>query len=376
MSDDTSTPEPTETPKPPAAKKPARKPAAQKPAAQKPAAQKPAGQKPAGGKAEPGPTTRPIPVVQPKPVEPEATAAAAVEPAATKPAAAKPAATQPTEVLAPAAAATAVAPEPEVVVVPAPKRKRRRWPWILGGILLILAILLTIAFFVGDAYARNYARDYIKQRIVAVLGIDDPSQVKVDIGTGSVLLQALAGRLNEVDIDAGKVTFGTLTGVATVHAEDVPLDANAKTSKLDVTFAVAEKDVVAAVGSNLSSLPIDSITLTEPDIVVKATLPVFVFSIPVGMSLEPSAVDGQVVLTPSHIQLFDQDYTIDEAHNQLGGLADQLLTPQSMCVNESLPAALTIVDVDVVKKDLVIKINGDGVALGGTDLSTPGTCAK
>ena len=265
-------------------------------------------------------------------------------------------------------------PEPEIVVLPAPKRKRKRWPWMLGGILLILAILLTIAFFVGDAYAKNYARDYIKQRIVAVLGIKDPSQVKVDVGTGSVLLQALSGKLNDVDIDAGTVTFGTLTGDATVHAEGVPLDANAKTSKLDVTFAVAEKDVVAAVGSNLSSLPVDSITLDEPDIVVKATVPVFIFTIPVGMGLEPSAVDGQVVLTPTSIQLFDEDYTLDEAHSQLGGLADELLKPQTICVDESLPVALTIVDVDVVKKDLVIKINGDGVVLGGTDLSTPGTC--
>ena len=52
-----------------------------------------------------------------------------------------------------------------------------------------------------------------------------------------------------------------------------------------------------------------------------------------------------------------------------------MLAQQSLCVNESLPIALTIVDVDVVEKDLVVKINGDGVVMGGTDLSTPGTCA-
>ena len=304
------------------------------------------------------PKTKPIPVVEP---------AATAEPVDVV--APEQVETQPVET------APVAAPEPEVVVVDAPRTKRRRWPWVLGGILLVLLVLLTIGFFVADAYAKDYARDYIKQRIVAVLGIEDASQVKVDIGSGSVLLQALAGKLNEVDIDAGTVTFGTLTGDATVHAEGVPLDANASTEKLDVTFSVAEDQIIGIVGGNLSSLPIDSITLEEPEIVVKATIPVLFFEIPVGMGLEPSAADGQIVLTPAHLQLFDEEYTADEASEQLGSFASQLLAKQTICVNESLPVALTIVDVDVVKTNLVVKINGDGVALGGTDLSTPGTCA-
>ena len=91
--------------------------------------------------------------------------------------------------------------EPVVVVVEKPKKKRRRWPFVLGGILLVLLILLVIAFFVADAYAKDYARQYIKERIVAVLGVDDPSTVQVDIGDGSVLLQALRGELDQIDVD-------------------------------------------------------------------------------------------------------------------------------------------------------------------------------
>jgi hypothetical protein len=265
--------------------------------------------------------------------------------------------------------------EPVVVAVPAPKKKRRRWPWVLGGILLVLAILLVVAFFVADAYAKDYARQYIKDRIVAVLGIEDPSQVTVDIGTGSVLLQAIRGTLDDVDIDAGTITFGALTGDATVHAEGVPLDATAATEKLDVTFTVSEDQIVGVVGNNLSGLPIDSITLEEPAIYVTATPTVFIFEIPVGMGLEPSAADGQIVLTPTTVSLFDESFTVEQASEQLGSLADQLFAKQSICVDESLPVALTIVDVDVVKKTLVVKINGDGVVMGGTDLSTPGTCS-
>jgi hypothetical protein len=305
------------------------------------AAKKPAAKKPASAKKPADPATKPVPVVAPAAVE-----------------------TQP-----PTASTTPVAEPAEV-----PAKKRRRWPWVVGGIALFLVVALVIAYVIGENYAKNYARDYIKERIVAVLGVEDPDTVTVDVA-GPVLLQALAGKLNQVDVTAESVTFGTLSGAATVHAEGVPLDANAPTDALDVTFAVPEDQVVAAVGQNLSSLPIDSISLEEPEVVVTATFSFLIIEIPFGMGLEPSADDGQIVFTPQRIQLFDEDYSQDEASEFLGEFATQLFAEQKICVDESLPVALKIVDVDVVKKDLVIKINGDGVVMGGSDLSTPGTCA-
>ncbi len=260
-----------------------------------------------------------------------------------------------------------------VVVVQKPK-KRRRWPFVLGGILLVLAILLVIAFFVADAYAKDYARQYIKERIVAVLGIEDSSEVQVDIGTGSVLLQALRGELDQIDVTAPQVSFGILHGAATVHAEGVPLDQNAPVDSLDITFAVAEGDVEALAG-NLSGLQLESIVLEEPEIVASTTFSFFGFQLPVGMGIEPSADEGQIVFTPTSIRLGDDNYTAEELRNTFGGFADQLLRQQSFCVAENLPSALTIVDVDVVAKDLIVKVDGAGTALGGPDLSTPGTCA-
>lgn len=286
----------------------------------------------------------------------------------------KDAATQVVEPVPAAPAAASDAEEPVVVVVDAPKKKRRRWPWVLGGILLVLAILLTIAFFVADAYAKDYARQYIKDRIIAVLGIEPGTPVTVDIGEGSVLLQALRGELDQIDVTADQVSFGILNGAATVHAEGVPLDQNAPVDKLEVTFAVDEADVGALAG-NLSGLELESIVLEEPEIVASTTFAFFGFQIAVGMGIEPSAADGKIVFTPTSIRLGDDTYTAEELQNTFGGFADQLLKQQSFCVAENLPAALTIVDVDVVKKDLVVKINGDGAALGGTDLTTPGTCA-
>jgi hypothetical protein len=270
---------------------------------------------------------------------------------------------------------SAAAPATKPLPVQVAPTKRRRWPWILGGVLVVLAILLTVAFFVADGYAKDYARDYIKQRIIAVLGIEPGTPVTVDIGDGSVLLQAIAGRLDSVDVTAAKVTLGELTGSAIVHAEGVPLDENAATRQLRVTFAVAEPDVAALAG-NLSGMDLDSITLDEPEIVAHTTYLLFGFlELKIGMGLTPSADDGRIAFTPTSIRLNDETFTAEELRQSFGQLAGDLLAQQSLCVSESLPVALTIVDVDVVKKDLVVQIDGDGVVLGGPDLSTPGTCA-
>jgi len=235
-------------------------------------------------------------------------------------------------------------------------------------------ILGAIAFVVGDGMAKDYARDYIKQRIVAVLGIEDPDTVTVEVGGGSVLFQAMGGRLSDVEVTAEQVTFGDLTGAAFVRAQDVPLDESAATRALDVTFEIAEAQVAAAMGTDLNGIQLQSIALEEPEIVVATELDLFFFTLPIEMGLLPSAEEGRILFTPNTITLGEDAYTADELRQELGEFADAFLSVQSLCVNETLPVALTIVDVDVIGKDLVLAINGDGVVLGGDDLSTMGTC--
>lgn len=353
------------------------------PAAKKPAAGKPAAKKPATSTASAAASKKPA-VSKPAVSKPAASKPAVSKPAAkkpetateTKPLESAPAAAATTEVLSPVApvAKDGAEPEPTVVVVEPPVKRRRRWPWVLGGIGVLLVVLLVVGFFVADAMARDYARDYIKQRIVAVLGLDPATPVSVDIGGGSVLFQAMAGRLDSVDVTADEVTFGELTGAATVHAEGVPLDANAETRELDVTFEIGEDQVVAALGDNLSGIELQSVVLEEPEIVVATEIDLFFFKLPIEMGLVPSAEEGAIVFTPTTITLGDEDYTADELRKELGELADAFLQQQTMCVDESLPVALTVTDVDVVATDLVLQINGDGAALGGPDLSTMGTC--
>jgi hypothetical protein len=275
-----------------------------------------------------------------------------------------------TEVIPPAPAEQ---PDPAAAQEP-PKRKRRGW-LIALIVAVVLLVLLVVTFFIVDAVAKSYARDYVADRIIAVLGLPADAEVDVDLGGGSIILQALTGRVAQVDVGVPEVAFGELSGAATVHAEGVPLDANAPVESLDIRFQMTE-EALAPLADNISGLELQSLTLEEPEIFAATEFDLFGFLLPVSMGLEPGAEDGRVTFTPTTIRIGEDEYSAPElAENPFfAALAGPLLQQQQMCVAQELPRALTITDVVVTGEHLVVSIDGDGAALGGPDLSTPGTC--
>lgn len=268
-----------------------------------------------------------------------------------------------------------VAPEPAAEET-APPRKRRGWlvALIVVGVVLVLGV---VAFVIVDAVAKNYARDYVRERIVEVLGLPADARVDVDLGGGSILLQALAGRIDTVEVDVPELSFGALTGAAELRAEGVPLDETAPVDTLGIRFSVAEGDIAALAG-NLSGLELSGVELDEPAIVVASAVEIFGVELPVGMSIVPSAAEGELVFTPSSISLGDDEYTVEQvqANPLFAALAGPLLAQQSLCVADQLPEALTLTDAAVAGEHLRLTIRGDGAALGGPGLSTLGTCAS
>ena len=156
--------------------------------------------------------------------------------------------------------------------------------------------------------------------------------------------------------------------IAENESVDIPVGA------LDITFAIPEDQVAAQLTQALGDIKPDSVVLEEPEIKVSTTIDLFFFKLPVGIGLEPSAEEGRMVFTPTSVKLGDQDYTPDELRAEIGDLADPFLAQQKLCVSDAIPAALSLGDVDVVAKDLVLKIEGENVALGGPEMSTNGTC--
>jgi hypothetical protein len=247
------------------------------------------------------------------------------------------------------------------------------WPFVTVAVVLVVLI---VGFFVVDAAAKAYARDQIRTQLASALGLPSSANLGVDLGGGSILLQALSGKVDTVDVTVPKLAFGELVGAASIHATKVPLDTSKPLDTLSVRYAVGQKDL-AVLAKNLSGIPVDSVTLKAQEIVATGSFTVFGASIPLVLGLRPSVSAGQLVFTPTSIGVSGQTFTTDQllANPLFGSLAKTLLTQQSFCVAQYLPKGLTATSAKVAGKTLVVTFSGDGAALGGQDFSTKGTCS-
>lgn len=266
--------------------------------------------------------------------------------------------------------------ETRVIEVAPVKKKRRRWIGVLIA-LVILIVLLVVGFFIADAYAKTYAENYVRERIVEVLKLDPSSDVEVDLGSGSVLLQAARGALDEVNVHVDTITFGDISGEASITATQVPLDSTKPVDKLDIEVTVTEANVQKLSGF-LSGIDLKSIELQNGLIRIDTEFNLIFLTVPVSVDLNPTAKEGGINFDPVTIMLGENEISVADLRDnpQFSSLAGDLLQSRDFCVAGFLPQALTIDKVQVVGKTLVLGIDGDGTALSDPSLSTLGTCPE
>ncbi|MCY7413106.1 MAG: LmeA family phospholipid-binding protein [Salinibacterium sp.] len=281
------------------------------------------------------------------------------------------------EPIAPRAEPVNTSPAPTEVVVfdnPPPPKKRRRWlGWLIA--LIILVVLAVIAFFVAESFVRPYAENLVREQIVQVLPIEPSTPVEVTIGPGSVILQALSGTINRVDIEVTEFALGPVSGQASISAVGVPLDGTRPVEKLGITVTVTEDNVRKLAGF-LSGLDLKTIELQDGVIQIGTDLSLLFVTLPVAVDLLPGAGEGGISFSPQTIYLGDDKISVADlqANPLFSSIAGALLASRTFCVADQLPTALRIEDVEVVGAQLVIDINGDGTPLAGPSLSTVGVC--
>jgi hypothetical protein len=243
---------------------------------------------------------------------------------------------------------------------------------LVVGTLLLLAV---IAFFIGEGLAKEYAQDYVRTRIVEVLQLPADAQVDVDLGGGSIIFQALAGRIDTVDVEVPDVAFGELTGDVVFHAEGVPLDETAPVDALRVDFTIGAEDLTALGEGQDTEAP--TFVFEEGEVSLTSEFELFGSSIPLGLTFAPSAAEGALVLTPTSLTIGTQTFEADTTDESfLGQIARALLQPQTLCIAGSVTQALVLADATIDEQELVLRFDGDGAALGGPELATPGTCPE
>lgn len=255
-----------------------------------------------------------------------------------------------------------------------PMKKRRRWVGPLIAIVVVVVLLL-IAFFVGDAIARQYATGLVREKIVQALKLDPAAQVDVDLGGGSILVQAAAGSIDDLRVNVSRFSLGEITGEAEIVATAVPIDTTKPLGTMNIAVTVDESNVQKLSGY-LSGIDLTSIELRDKLIRISTDFDLILAKVPVAVDLAPSANQGGISFDPVTVLLGDQQISVADlrAIPGVSDLAGGLLGSRTFCVAGFLPEALTIDDVKVIGTNLVVSITGDGATLSGPGLSTMGSC--
>ncbi len=249
------------------------------------------------------------------------------------------------------------------------RRRRRLTTWL---VVLVVVIALFVA---ADFAARAYATGYIRQQVATALGLPSDDPVKVDLGPGSVILQAVGGHIGEVRVGVDRLTLGDLSGSAVLTAHDVPLSTTQPVGSLDLRVTVPAATITKAIAHvpALSSLH-PTATVVGATIRSAGATSLFGIRIPVSAIVKPGVKDGVPTfdvqsLTASGATI--SAATLDKYAPALGKL---LRSGSSLCIADSLPKAFSLSAVALRHGSLVYTFSAHDVELNPSALSQKGSC--
>jgi hypothetical protein len=262
--------------------------------------------------------------------------------------------------------------EPVAAGQPLARSKRRGLGWLIA--LIMTAVLVVGLWIAGDIVGRNYAEQFVRGKIIEVFALPADTELGVTIGEGSIIAQAISGRIDSVTVVADDLAFGGLAGDVVIVATGIPLDGAQPLDTLRVRLTAGEAEL-QALSKNLSGVEAATIELRDSSIAIGTEYTLFTFTVPIGVELEPAVVDGQLSFQPVTITVNGNEISVEDlTSGPLGGIAGPLLGAQSLCISEYLPVALTLTDARVMRGQLIVELSGDGAALGGAEFTTMGSC--
>lgn len=250
-------------------------------------------------------------------------------------------------------------------------RRRRGRGWIGLGVFLVILIVILVAL---DNGARWYLGSVIANKARSSLSLADSTPVTVKIGGASVLYQAATGRFQRVDVTIASLGVGALSGKATLTATGVPLSLSKPSNSVRVMFT-ASPDELKKLLAGSTPLPVTSVKIASGAVQVGTTVSALGITVPIAIAFVPSAVDGELALTPKSLVVNGATVTPDGLRATLGGLADSVLATQKICVAKYLPKQLPLESVRVNGASLELAVAGKSVTLNSGILATKGVCA-
>jgi hypothetical protein len=244
------------------------------------------------------------------------------------------------------------------------------WPWVIAAVIVIG--LAVAAWFIAEWIARGLVERTIREQIVSNLALPADQEIAVTV-EGTVIPQLIAGTLDDVTVSSDDVAIGELSGDVTVHAQGISFQGDPAAEAASATVGLDEAQVQALL-AGVEGFPAESLGLADPDVTMSTELQFLGLSIPVGVALTPSAAEGDIVLTPSRLQLAGADISAAELRDQFGALADTVLRDWTVCIAEYIPAGMTLTGVQVDGDEVVADFDIDGAIINDPALQANGTC--
>jgi hypothetical protein len=248
-------------------------------------------------------------------------------------------------------------------------RKKGPWRWIVG-IAIVVAVFAAIWFTV-EWLAREFVTATVKSYVVDELGLPADQEIDVEI-EGMMIPQLISGTFGDVRIASEDVVFGSFAGDVAIDAQDVPIRGGAAGGGT-ATVTVDQEQLRTLMGT-VDGFPADSLGLSAPNVTMSTELQLFGAAIPVGVALQPTAVEADLVLTPSSFDVAGAEVSADTVRNQFGVIADVVLQDWTVCVAQYLPAGVALSDVAITGSSLTATFDIDGGIVNDPALQENGTC--
>jgi len=249
--------------------------------------------------------------------------------------------------------------------------RRRGRGWIGFGIFLVIVITGAVVL---DNVARGYVGGLIEAKARSSLALPDSTPVTVTVGGTSVLYQAATGKFERVDVAIAKLGVGDLSGKAILTVTGVPLRQSKPIESARVAVVTSE-DELKKLLAGFTTLPVTSVKIASGAVQIGTTVTALGVAVPVMIAFVPSAVDGQLALSPKSLVVNGATVTPAGLRATFGALADPVLATQKICVAKYLPKQLPLDSVTVKGSSLELAVAGKAVTLSSALLTIKGVCA-
>lgn len=235
---------------------------------------------------------------------------------------------------------------------------------IVVGVLVVLVAVVELA-------GRPLAQDYVRGRIVDAFPGTDPT---VTIGGGSLILQALGGHLDDVEVTVPGVSAADASVDLTISATGVPISGSGAADRVTVRASLDAASVQSLV-RRLDALSSATVTLDTDEVSIASSARVLLVDVPYGFSVTPSVDADGLLLTPTSASVGGATIDLSAlASSPIGAALGAIVRPQTICVAQYLPAALPLTAASVAPGRLTISASGAHVPLDAASLSRLGTC--